>query len=196
MTGMTEPMRSITLQQPWAWAVIFGGKTVENRRWGTTPGPLAIHAGTSFDRPGSVGHSALRESWARAVSGLDPEWHRMTLDHPILAQQAGRIIGVVDIADVHFCDTTRGCYFDADVLGWMPYDGSDASEPGWRPRFCSPWGDAPPPPRGKEQRLRHFTLVKPRVLDGGMPFTGHQGIRRLPPEVEDSIRLRLSLQSH
>ena len=39
-------MKALTVKQPWAWAIIFGGKDVENR---TTlrryRGELAIHAG-------------------------------------------------------------------------------------------------------------------------------------------------------
>ncbi|TFC59431.1 MULTISPECIES: ASCH domain-containing protein [unclassified Cryobacterium] len=48
-------MRVITVQQPWAWAIIHGGKNVENRvrnLAGQYRGPLAIHAGltgASFD---------------------------------------------------------------------------------------------------------------------------------------------------
>ena len=44
-------MKAITVQQPWAWAIAYGGKRVENRTWSTTyRGPLAIHAGKRIDR--------------------------------------------------------------------------------------------------------------------------------------------------
>jgi len=41
-------MKALTLRPVWAWAVIFGGKNVENRAWKTDyRGPLIIHAGSS-----------------------------------------------------------------------------------------------------------------------------------------------------
>jgi len=41
-------MKALTVCQPWAWAIIFGPKRIENRTWKTFyRGPLAIHAGKS-----------------------------------------------------------------------------------------------------------------------------------------------------
>ena len=40
-------MRILTVRQPWAWAIIHGGKDVENRVRniaGDYHGPIAIHA--------------------------------------------------------------------------------------------------------------------------------------------------------
>lgn len=38
-------MKVLSIRQPWAWAIIHGWKTVENRVWRTDyTGPLAIHA--------------------------------------------------------------------------------------------------------------------------------------------------------
>jgi hypothetical protein len=39
-------MKTLTVQQPWAWAIVEGIKRIENRTW-VTPyrGPLLIHAG-------------------------------------------------------------------------------------------------------------------------------------------------------
>jgi len=40
--------RALTVCQPFAWALMFGPKRVENRGWSTSyRGPLAIHAGKS-----------------------------------------------------------------------------------------------------------------------------------------------------
>lgn len=50
-------MRALTLVQPWAWAVAYAGKDVENRSW-KPPETLkadeviAIHAGKGWDREG------------------------------------------------------------------------------------------------------------------------------------------------
>jgi hypothetical protein len=38
---------AISVRQPWAWAIMYGGKPIENREWRTPPGyrgPLLIHA--------------------------------------------------------------------------------------------------------------------------------------------------------
>ena len=42
-------MLTLSIQQPWAWA-IFHGKPVENRNWSTAVrGPILIHAGKKID---------------------------------------------------------------------------------------------------------------------------------------------------
>ena len=39
-------MKALSIQQPWAWAIVNGFKPVENRTWRTNyTGPLLIHAG-------------------------------------------------------------------------------------------------------------------------------------------------------
>jgi hypothetical protein len=41
-------MKALTVRQPWAHAVLYLGKTIENRTWPTAHrGPLLIHAGSS-----------------------------------------------------------------------------------------------------------------------------------------------------
>ena len=41
-------MKALTIDAPWAWAIIAGHKRVENRSWATKHrGELAIHAGRS-----------------------------------------------------------------------------------------------------------------------------------------------------
>lgn len=82
------------MQQPWAWAIIHGGKDVENRTqaW-KYRGPLAIHAGVRWSERGSDSlyyQSAL----ARETSAVR---HRVDL--------RGAIIGVVDLVDAHQAET-------------------------------------------------------------------------------------------
>ena len=51
-------MKCLSVQQPWAWAIIHGPKRIENRRWLTRyRGPLLIHAGRSKLRIGDEGDS-------------------------------------------------------------------------------------------------------------------------------------------
>jgi ASCH domain len=50
LTVAIDEARLLTIRQPWAWAIIYGGKDVENRSWLTKHrGPLLIHAGSAFD---------------------------------------------------------------------------------------------------------------------------------------------------
>lgn len=56
-------MKALSIQQPWAEAIVRGWKPVENRSWFTAyRGPLLIHAGVKWDTAGEqfirdqVGH--------------------------------------------------------------------------------------------------------------------------------------------
>ncbi len=45
-------MKSLSIQQPWCWAIL-NGKPVENRSWPTRhTGPFLIHASKTFDHYG------------------------------------------------------------------------------------------------------------------------------------------------
>ena len=44
-------MKTLSIQQPWAWAILHGGKDIENRDWPTpVRGRILIHAGKKFDK--------------------------------------------------------------------------------------------------------------------------------------------------
>jgi len=74
-------MKALTVRQPWAWAIVHGGKDIENRTWNTRfRGVIAVHAGAT-PQPG-----VSLPSWARQPAPG-------ALVH-------GAIIGVVDIVDV------------------------------------------------------------------------------------------------
>ena len=86
-------MKVITIKQPWAWAIIFGGKDIENRSWPTTyRGPLLVHAGASY----------RMNAWLpRGVRPPDRE----KLDF-------SAIIGVVDLVDV--VERSRSRWFEGE----------------------------------------------------------------------------------
>ena len=87
----SRTVKALTIRQPWAWATIYGGKDVENRRWTTAyRGPLLIHAAKNADPdPGAT----ARLLWTMA----DPE----AFGQPRGALQAREaIIGVIHLADV------------------------------------------------------------------------------------------------
>ena len=84
-------VKALTLRQPWAWAVIHGGKDVANRRWRTTyRGPLLIHAAKNPDPDPQAPAAVL---WTMADPG--------GFGQPRTAFQArGAIIGLVYLVDI------------------------------------------------------------------------------------------------
>ncbi|WGX98756.1 ASCH domain-containing protein [Nocardioides sp. L-11A] len=87
-------MKALTVQQPWAWAIVHGGKTVENRTqaW-KYRGPLAIHAGFRLSERGCE----LLPDLLGATQGADDllwEYMRAELVY-------GAIIGTVQLVDAH-----------------------------------------------------------------------------------------------
>ncbi|MCV7255650.1 hypothetical protein H7J86_26145 [Mycobacterium hackensackense] len=89
-------MKALTVQQPWAWAIINGGKLIENRTqiW-KYRGPLAIHAGARWSDRGEdspLVHAAFREQ-------RGPQWNGGKLPHWAFEMRA--ILGVVDLVDCH-----------------------------------------------------------------------------------------------
>lgn len=79
-------MRAITIQQPWASAIIWGGKDIENRTWRTKHrGPLLIHAGSGRFRKFDA-HAWMRERFPDLdLRGLDC--------------LRGALLGTVDVVD-------------------------------------------------------------------------------------------------
>ena len=80
-------MKAVSIHQPWAWAILFAGKDVENRTWATRHrGPLLIHAARS------------RKSYARQDARAWPKLYGVEL--PAWDELAtGAIVGVVDVVD-------------------------------------------------------------------------------------------------
>jgi hypothetical protein len=100
-------MRIVTVRQPWAWAIIHGGKDVENRGRniaGGYRGAVAIHAALANDI----------EAW-RALGRADLAGYARALD----ARESlltGVILGVVDLVDVHAVDSCIEQQHDGDWL--------------------------------------------------------------------------------
>jgi hypothetical protein len=91
-------LKAITIRQPWAWAIIFGGKDIENRTWLTHyRGPLAIHAGLGFRG------DAVMPRGVRSPAGEDLAF--------------GAVIGVVDLEDV--VEKSRSRWFGDDGYGFV-----------------------------------------------------------------------------
>lgn len=84
-------MKCLSIKQPWAWAIIHGGKPVENRSYPRKyRGPLLIHAGKTFDHNG---YAWMIEN--KGILGLDIP----NLGFPETYFKVGGIIGKVDMVD-------------------------------------------------------------------------------------------------
>lgn len=81
---MSEEVRAITIKQPWASAIFYQGKDIENRSWATKyRGPLLIHSGLVY---------------AKDAPKLFPA--NMTCPEPCdITMLYGCILGVVDLVD-------------------------------------------------------------------------------------------------
>lgn len=151
-------MRILTVRQPWAWAIVHGGKDVENRVRniaGGYRGSVAIQAGrASFEDDGQFWE--VRRAITSEINGWpagDGEVWASDLVEPTDPRFIyGAIIGVVDLVDVH-----------------SPFPGEGAV----RGDTCSPWA---------EPDAWHLMLANPRALDEPIPYTGALGMRRLDPE--------------
>ncbi|MEM6847804.1 MAG: hypothetical protein AAF580_06970 [Pseudomonadota bacterium] len=91
--GSDLPTLALSVRQPWAWAIIFGGKTIENRSLGSiragrmVPGPIAIHAAAGM----------REEEYRWAVAKLQPRG--ITIPRPdALVRRA--IIGQVRVTEI------------------------------------------------------------------------------------------------
>jgi hypothetical protein len=112
-----SPLRILTVRQPWAWAIIHGGKDVENRvrnLAGNYRGPIAIHAGLSCDDRGWIdkGGYHLTRRMGGTFGGAT-------------ASTTGVILGVVNLTGVHHADR----------------DALECAEAGGHDTWCSKWAD-------------------------------------------------------
>lgn len=96
-------LRAITVHQPWAWAILFGGKTVENRtRITHHRGPVAVHAGARWSDRGAC-DPRVRASAVDASRRGHPAPEPGPASGVLLPNglPMGKVIGVVDIVDCH-----------------------------------------------------------------------------------------------
>ena len=85
----------LTVNQPYAWAIISGGKDVENRGWSTkVRGRLYIHAGKARDDEKQIGRM-VRD--AAKEKGGEPARIRARYERE---RAFGQVIGSVEIVDV------------------------------------------------------------------------------------------------
>jgi hypothetical protein len=149
-------MRIITIRQPYAWAVIHGGKDVENRSRniaGGYRGPVAIHAGLRFDEAAEDGSPILSTALNAHLDDTDPNCDTLPHQWPWRAD-IGVIIGVVDLVDVH--ESLMECMRTPDACNEY--------------NLCSPWAEA---------YSHHLVLANPRPLAEPIPYRGALGMRNI-----------------
>ena len=124
------PRPVLSVRQPWAWALLHGGKTIENRTWSTRyRGRIWIHAGMRENR--DVIDEAVRlvaQSWKSSP--------RRALEHYRAHDQRGAILGSVILIDCCWLDELT----PNDPLRSNPWVGGDPCL--WRvkdPELCKPW---------------------------------------------------------
>jgi hypothetical protein len=151
-------MKAITVQQPWAWAIIHGGKDIENRtRIGTwrpaRDSRIAIHAGQRWSDRGA-GSQLVIDAYARVARlpfGLRPIADDIEFD-------LGAIIGTVRVVDVH---PTEEC--------------------------CQPWGESSYRQADGTLRqgyldIAHLVLADPRPCEP-IPCRGALGLWTVPDDI-------------
>lgn len=126
-------MKALSIRQPWAWLIIHGGKTIENRSWHTKfRGRFLVHAAQGM----------TRNEWGAALTFC----HCQGLEFPPLTAelQRGGIIGSVELVDS--VDSSDSPWYmgqkgfvlrDPKPLPFVPYKGrlgffevADADLPG------------------------------------------------------------------
>jgi hypothetical protein len=154
-------MKALTVQQPWAWAIVHGGKDVENRTqaW-TYRGPLAIHAGQRLSERG-------RES-PLVVRAVGDAMRRDQAAH----FEYGSIIGVVDLVQVH--------------AAWACVDAEGSMCSPW-----AEFEYAEHATNRKRRDIAHLVLENPQPLEVPVPCRGALGLWTVPSGVDDQVQLQL-----
>jgi hypothetical protein len=160
---MASDFRALSIQQPWASAIAYGPKRVENRTWSAPPWiigqTIALHAskGPDWDAP--------EKAWIAA--GLVPYRY----GDPRKAWTASLVLGaVVALAEVTGCHHSEECMLPASALPACGRTG------------CSPWA---------ARRQFHITLDRVRPLREPVPCRGALGLWRLPVDIELAVREQL-----
>jgi hypothetical protein len=120
-------MKALSIRQPWVWAILNAGKTIENRVWSTNyRGPVLIHASKGMART-EYEHCLQTMHW---ISSRHPFPEGLTLPsfHEL---ERGGIIGkarIVDCVSQHPSPWFFGPYgfvlADVEPVTFQPYKGA------------------------------------------------------------------------
>ena len=155
-------MRALTVRQPWAWAIVHGGKDVENRTRnlaGGYRGPVAIHTSLTWSEQGATDPLVIDACRQAPSAPMNPDW------------VFGAFVGVVDLLDVHRCSALN---VTREIL------------------CCSsPWAQQPYDERHGGRRvpdLWHLELANPRPLAVPIPARGRLGLWTPDPDVLEQLQ--------
>lgn len=105
-------MKALTVHQPWAWLIVNGYKTIENRTRRTSHrGPLLIHAGLTPEDPICW---TFTEMNARRIGAQLPAPHELPF---------GAIVGIVHVVEVldpcEQSEVHKWRWRDPYMYGWV-----------------------------------------------------------------------------
>ena len=159
MTSVTATIRVLTVRQPWAWAIVRGGKDVENRSRniaGAYRGLVAIHAALAHDVLALVDPPQVLETAQRDAIDREGAW-----EASYWMDDRGAIVGVVDLVDVHRAELHATAARDL-VAGWSPW----AERNAWHLVLANPRPFADPvPARGRLGLWRPDEALRAAILD-------------------------------
>jgi hypothetical protein len=142
-------VHALTVQQPWAYAITVGAKTVENRTWTTRyRGPLLIHAGKTVD-VAAFGLRLIRELAQAQALAADLSPTMTTARFERLLTPAGHV---------------RGGFVAATTLTDVHQDTGTC---------CGPWAARSHP---AHLPIYHWTLADTRPIDPPLGAAGRQGL--------------------
>lgn len=173
---MTAPeVRAITVRPPWAQAIAWGAKTVENRgaRFPSRyRGPVLIHAGSAWSHRGAADPRVV--DTARRAPDPPAYWTAGAIDSTGVRRSA--VLAVADLVDVH--PATAACV-----------------EPGGG---CDPWGETSYEEAGgrRVEQVTHLVLDEVRRLSSPVDCReGHLGLWRPPPWLVAAVSDRLGSEA-
>lgn len=151
-------MRALTVRQPWAWAIIHGGKDVENRTtlW-KYRGPLAIHAAAGYSlrgmRSGLIWAALAERGWSAGPAAI-----ARSKSNPFVL---GAIIGTVDLVAAHTMT------YDCCESAWAEHEYQQADQ-------------------RRRTDIVHLVLANPRPVKP-IDIKGRLGLWDVPADVEQLL---------
>lgn len=170
--------RGISINEPYAWAVVSGHKAVENRSWPTKfRGPVAIQASTSRRHLTAEVDMFLEDAGPAVWNVLNDE--RIDDDNPLW--HFGAIIGTVDIVGCFAYDEGSRVSFEDQCRAAGYGDWLDArTRPGH------------PPPGYWAQGGYCLLLANPKQFTVPIPAKGKLNIYNLTPQEIAAVTRALS----